>query len=160
MLYIEFLILLSFLVPASIIDCKTKHIPNAISFSFMAIGLIWNIVFDIDNLIFNAIAFLLIFIFGYFRFMGLGDIKMLMGIALFSGWQYALCSLILGSVLLLFYSLVFHFAHLKSAVRGFINALKYKHLYLLRTGKSFPFMIFISIGCIGYYLIDYFSTLV
>lgn len=140
MLYIELIILIAFSIPAAVIDCKTLKIPNQISFVFMGIGLSWGIVTRFNLFWQDLIAFFIIFILGYFRIMGLGDIKMLMAIALLSGWIVALLSFVFGCIVFLVFNLIFK-------PKVLFSSDKYK--------QKQPFYIHIFIGSIISYIFLY-----
>jgi len=107
--FIGFVLIIIIGILATIFDCRTMKIPNAISFPFMGFGLIWNVLFNREDWWVNLIAFVIIFLFGSLRLMGLGDIKMLMAMSLISGWFCIILTVLFSCVLFVSVQLIFHF---------------------------------------------------
>lgn len=97
---IKLIIMLLFLVPASIIDNRTNKIPNYISFSFITMGFLWCLMFDTYNIWSSLLAVIGLFFFGMFGLMGIGDIKLLMGISLYCGYKTMLLTVMISLLLL------------------------------------------------------------
>lgn len=154
--YIAFVLIVIVGVLASIFDCRTMKIPNAISFSFMGVGIVWNALFNKESWWMNLIAFVIIFLFGSLRLMGLGDIKMLMGLTLIAGWYCTLLSILFSCVLFALIQMVFRFKQTWYTINN--------TLFLIKTGNvteikkstvvsdKKPFFIYILFG----YIISFF----
>lgn len=121
--YLRLVIIVIGLVPASIIDIKTKKIPNYISFSLMGAGLVWGLIFNFNTLWQDMIAFLVLFILGIIGIMGIGDIKIYMGITLFCGWRISLISLFFAEILLFLFNVIVHPQKSFSALKHTMNAI-------------------------------------
>lgn len=110
---INFILSLIMLIFASINDFRSKTIKNIIPFSFMIIAIVLNMFTHSVNMFYSFIACILMFLFLFavprklniVDFMGAGDIKLYMVIALFMGWKFSfyciLYSGIVGSIILI-----------------------------------------------------------
>jgi len=103
-------ILFALLLPATLIDFDLQIIPNTISYPGIIIGLALSFVREdfgwqagLPGAGISAVALLVIRQLGTWAFgkeaMGLGDIKLIALIGAFVGWQAALISIFLGSIL-------------------------------------------------------------
>ena len=109
-------ILFALLLPATLIDFDLQIIPNTISYPGIIIGLALSFVREdfgwqagLPGAGISAVALLVIRQLGTWAFgkeaMGLGDIKLIALIGAFVGWQAALISIFLGSILGMLYNI-------------------------------------------------------
>jgi len=120
------------LITASIIDIRTKKIPNYITIPFFVVSLILAIIFEPDSLLPSFIVAISAVILGMVGGMGLGDAKLLMGIAMLNGWKVTLCTFI--AALSAFAGLFFAIAR-KEAAGEVKNAIK---TFFLRNSTNSP----------------------
>lgn len=135
---IKLIFMLLFLIPASIIDNKTSKIPNYISFPFIMMGFLWCLMFDITNVWSSLLAVIGLFFFGMLGLMGIGDIKLLMGIALFCDYKVMLLTIIFSLLLLAITEFI-------SAPKNTVDVIKNTFkgdLYIYKSRKE-PFSIYI-----------------
>lgn len=92
------LVLLSVTGIAAYCDAREKKIPNWLTFSGMAAGLIFS--HSIYEAVWKAAGLLFLFAFGTFRLMGLGDLKLWMCISCLLGFGDS-CIIIFGGEMLL-----------------------------------------------------------
>ncbi len=99
-----YLILISLLIVCSIIDLKYKIIPNKITYSGIILGLILSLFFDhltfISSLIGGLIPAGLLFLIAlvYKKGMGIGDVKLVAMIGVFTGYKIVLAGIFIGSI--------------------------------------------------------------
>ena len=86
----QMITMLALLVTASLIDIKTKKIPNYITLPAFIIAVILTIIYARSSFLENTIATIVCFTFGALGLMGLGDIKLIMCIIMLCGWHTAL----------------------------------------------------------------------
>lgn len=87
-----------FLIGATITDIQSKRIPNKITFTMMLIGLIFDICTDPSRLIMTSVMLVLCFLFSLLPGIGMGDVKLLMGMSFFLNPVYVLYDLSYGFV--------------------------------------------------------------
>lgn len=98
---IRVFVAIGFLVPASIIDQKTRRIPNALTFPMIVSGLLLNIFFSPDRFPGIGAVLLVCLLFGVLPGVGMGDVKLLMGMSMYLSNTNVMLELALASVLIL-----------------------------------------------------------
>lgn len=152
--YLRLMIIMIGLVPASIIDIKTKKIPNYISFPLMGAGLVWGLIFNFNTLWQDMIALLVLFILGIIGVIGIGDIKIYMGITLFCGWRISLISLFFAEILLFLFNVIVHPKELLSALKQTLNAIVSLNFFLINNNENKQaFGPYITIGFLTAYIL-------
>lgn len=150
--YLGFLLIVMIGICAAMFDCKTMKIPNAISFSLMGFGIVWNVLFNKEDWWINFIAFMIIFLFGSLRLMGLGDIKMLMAFSLIAGWYCTLFTILFSCVLFIVVQFVFNFKNTLFVINSTLFYMKSKNIKEIKESTSDsdkkPFFIYILLGYI------------
>ena len=91
---------LFFLLAAAIADGRSRRIPNGITFPFILCGLLFSGLTDAGSLISKAVFLIIIFLFGWTGLIGLGDIKLIMGLGAMWDPVWALLSVALASLLI------------------------------------------------------------
>jgi len=109
--WVELFVSVVVLIVASIFDIKTRRIPNWLNFSAMlvSIGLsLWGVFGDEGSAqyLVRFLLFISIFFFGSLRLMGMGDIKLLMALALLNTPLQLLLAIACGAVMLVGFSLL------------------------------------------------------
>jgi Flp pilus assembly protein protease CpaA len=66
-------------------DIATRKIPNAVTFLGMTAGIFYTVFFTGDVFLYNLMSMFIIFAFGFFGVMGMGDLKLFMATASFLG---------------------------------------------------------------------------
>ena len=99
------------IIPAAVIDIKSKRIPNIITFPAMIIGITLTSIFNTQHLAQCVIMMVALFLFGATGLMGLGDIKLLMAVASTSGIMFTITVIGAAVALLLIKELISDFKH-------------------------------------------------
>lgn len=135
-------IMLLFLAACGYMDMKKKVIPNVLTFTGMAVGLLmsWYCYGLKEGLGFSALSALIVFIVliipYHYGHIGAGDIKMIMLMAAFTGIAYTTEAIIVSSLL--------------SGIVGIIILIRKRNFrYML------PFGIFIAVGTAIYQVITW-----
>lgn len=89
------------LIFATIADCKTRKIPNTITFVMLIGGYLFNILFTPQNLGIILISQIVLLCLSLLPGLGMGDIKMMMGTTLFFHPTNVFLALALASVLII-----------------------------------------------------------
>lgn len=98
---IKSIVLITILIIAAIVDVKTMKIPNILILVGLIAGVILNILtIKLSDWILIVIGTIVILIFGFFRLLGMGDIKLWLVINLFEGLKFSAFSVFIASVLL------------------------------------------------------------
>lgn len=92
---------LLFLAVAAVWDARTRTIPNRLTFPFIIIGLVFTCLTAPEDLLIKAVFLAALFLFGMSGLIGLGDIKLVMGLGVLDRPEIALCSVAIASLLLL-----------------------------------------------------------
>lgn len=114
--YIKFTMFFIFMAAASVSDIKTGKIPNRLVLTGGIIGIIFTIFFRTDSnglgmvwVIAWMIAELaILFGYGMFGFMSMGDIKLWMMATTFITLRYSAMGMVIGELLLIAYGFVKH----------------------------------------------------
>lgn len=101
-------IALGFLIPAAIIDAKTKKVPNILAFPMILIGLVLNIILTPYVLIPSLAAMVVCFVLARLPGVGMGDIKLLMGMSAYLSCTNVMIELALASVGVLLIEFIKH----------------------------------------------------
>lgn len=115
---------LAFLLAAAIADGWGRRIPNRITFPFILCGLLFSGLTNAESLILKTIFLIIMFLFGWTGLIGLGDIKLIMGLGTMWDPAWALFTVSLASV--------FVFA---------VNAVKYPYIVWLQIQGVFNHII-------------------
>lgn len=89
------------LIIASITDLKTRRVPNALTFPMIIAGLLLNVFCSPDRLIVSFVLLAICFIFAVMPGVGMGDVKLLMGMGMFLSATNVMLELALASILVL-----------------------------------------------------------
>lgn len=114
---------LVFLLAAAVTDGKIRKIPNWITFPFILCGLLFSGLTDAESLISKAIFLIIVFLFGWTGLIGLGDIKLIMGLGAMWDPIWALLSVALASLSIFV-----------------ANAVKYPHIVWLQIQDAFRYV--------------------
>lgn len=149
--------LMILLIWASIADVRTKKIPNVIFY----IGMASSILFDIflyqrstkELLISYAGAFL-VFLFGSFRLLGLGDIKIWMVITAYYGIITSSLIICMASALLIIVAVIKDKSRVKAVLLGIFQVINRQKIVLAKQEAYafIPYVTFITF-CMGIYMV-------
>lgn len=89
-----------FLIPAAVIDAKERRIPNKLTFPMIGLGLLWNLIWTPHNLRPILLFFLACILIALIPGIGMGDIKLVMGLGCFFNVQNAVLILGIASIAL------------------------------------------------------------
>lgn len=92
-------ILTIFLIAAAMIDFRTRRIPNALTFPLIIFGVLEAIFFSRDRLFLILISLAVLVLISLLPGIGMGDIKLLMGMAAWTSPVNVLLSLAFASIL-------------------------------------------------------------
>lgn len=93
---------------AAVFDCKTKKIPNCLILAGLITGVIMNIVYKatLTDIFVKIAVMIIILIFGSFRLLGMGDIKLWLVMTLLIGGIYSSVIICSGSIILIIYAVI------------------------------------------------------
>lgn len=93
---------------AAVFDCKTKKIPNWLILAGLITGILMNIVYKatLTDIFVKIAVMVVILIFGSFRLLGMGDIKLWLVMTLLIGGIYSSVIICSGSILLIIYAII------------------------------------------------------
>jgi len=157
----QFVITMEVLIPATVIDVKKHKIPNFITFPFILVSFILACCFSLNGLWESFIGIAILFCVVFIEAMGIGDVKLLMGLTLLSGWRVSLMTLTFGIVLFLLYEFIRHPKKIWKKSKIALQAIRLKSALLLndKTYKK-PFALYLTIGyIIAYTLMDFLHVL-
>lgn len=87
------------LIAATIFDVKTRRIPNALTFPMILCGLFITIFLRPDMLFISVVGVVISFFFSFIPGIGMGDIKLIMGLCFYINPIHVMSSLALASIL-------------------------------------------------------------
>lgn len=99
--FIRVTIAIAFLTQAAVIDHRTRRVPNVLTFPMMITGLLFNIFLSPYRLPEIGATLLICLLFGLLPGVGMGDIKLLMGMSIYLSGINTMLALALASVLVL-----------------------------------------------------------
>jgi len=98
---IRIVIVIGFLIPAAFIDQKTRRVPNALTLPMMVSGLLFNIFLSPYKLPGIGAVLLVCLLFSTLPGIGMGDVKLLMGMSMYLLNTNVMLELALASVFVL-----------------------------------------------------------
>ena len=136
------------LVIASILDIKTRKIPNWLTVTMAGLGLIGSILFFPYTLISKIGISLLFVVFGCLQLIGSGDAKLMIGLALLTNLAIVCLSVVIGGILLILIQLIFHSRRTKTALmNGYFSIISKNYKNLQNGTQGMPFAPYL---CAGY----------
>ncbi|MBQ3010707.1 MAG: prepilin peptidase [Oscillospiraceae bacterium] len=126
--YLQFLSIppcLLALAVSSLYDLKYRRVPNVVTISLMLYGLLLTCLTELPMLPYKLFYAACLFFFGMTGLLGLGDIKLLIGLGVVWGPEYALLSAALASLVIFLHHIIRHRT-------GLLSLLKRSSLCLLR----------------------------
>lgn len=98
-IFIPYCIAFGCLIAATIFDVKTRRIPNILTFPMILCGLLATIFLRPEMLFMSIIGIIISFFFSFIPGIGMGDIKLIMGLCFYINPIHVMLSLALASVL-------------------------------------------------------------
>ena len=139
--YIPYIVALIVCVICAGTDIKTGKIKNYVVFPAMAFGLFFSLITK-DGLFAQRIwVWILLFILGMFRLMGMGDIKLVMAVACLIQPMYALYIFLLGECLLIAFCFVTRPSDTVNMLKDTVRFLVYRIPIPRRSWKTYPFAV-------------------
>lgn len=143
---ISLLVTAVLLIVSAVTDAKEHKVLNALTFPSMAIGLIL-CGFPFTSECYARLFWMAVFfIFGSFRWMGLGDIKLIMAVTALRGVQESAGMFIMGTVILLCYCFLTDRENTIHMVEDTWHTLAYHTPVVKRSDKEYPFALFLALG--------------
>ena len=141
--YVNFIILLSILIIASICDIRTQKIPNILILIGLILGFLQ--LRNAGEWIIGAFFIILLFFFSITGLIGNGDIKLWMVVSLFTGVLNSCFLMVLAIICFMIYGL---FRYKKAAMRTYIDSLLLLQTKqpLKKDGIKIPFAPFMLCG--------------
>ena len=134
-------------------DYQTHRIPNFITFPALIIGLVTTPYFNSYAEIAPRLIFILIlFVLGGLCIMGLGDIKLLMGVAAFQGVLATLIALTIAEVMIIMRQLIKNPKSGIEDIKTGLLVLNLRDASLIDKAKTVSFAPYLLTGFIGYTL--------
>lgn len=96
---IPYCVALGCLITATIFDVKTRRIPNALTFPMILCGLLLSIFLRPDALYMSVIGIIISFFFSFIPGIGMGDIKLIMGLCFYINPIHVMLAFALASIL-------------------------------------------------------------
>ena len=134
------------IVPAAVTDTRTQKIPNIITFPMMLIGLSLTAIFNRGDLIECLLTMIVLFIIGASGIMGLGDIKLLMGIASVCGALFTAVVIGSASIMVLIKELAVNYKETCGYVTAWIKVILRQASSVDGHGRKIPMGIYILAG--------------
>lgn len=131
---------------AAYTDMRYRKVPNILTFPAMIAGLLLCVLFRRQDLGSRVAMVIFFFFFGMLRWMGLGDIKLIMGMICLKGANIGLFSLLAGELFLLIYCLLTNREAMVATLQDTWNALLYKTKILKHSDREYPAAVFIALG--------------
>lgn len=133
------------LMAAAYYDSDSFRIPNRITFTAMGIGLVATLFVSPLICLQRLAAICVLFFFGMFGLMGMGDLKLCMGLVALCGWLDALYIVVIACVLMILWCLI------ENPYRAISEIKSAFFCILVRTqpsgmGKKYPFSVFLFVG--------------
>lgn len=116
-------VLLIVLVIAIITDVRTMKIPNWLTFPFIGVSIVYEIVTKDQQWVANIVVVVFLFLMSLLDAVGIGDAKLLIGVTLLCGWNVSLTGLILGSVLFVIFFFIRKPRKVLSQIKAVLKAL-------------------------------------
>jgi Flp pilus assembly protein protease CpaA len=92
----------------SVIDYKTRRVPNKLTFPLIAIGIILSIIIDSSSFFLSCCASLIFLLMGFLPCIGMGDIKLLVGLSWYFNPYLVMISLAVASILVVAHRLILY----------------------------------------------------
>lgn len=138
------------MVVASIIDIRARKIPNRLTLPMAVIGLVGSIWLFPYSLITKGIVALLFLVLGGLKLMGMGDVKLLIGVSLLTDFGSVCFAVILGGIFFVALQLILHFSKTKMALKIGLFSILAKNLSMAQSGRErgIPFAPYLCVGFI------------
>ena len=146
------IILIAGMIFASISDLKKGIIPNWLCLVIGLGGILsWKSIEETKG---HFLVLLFIFVFGYFRLMGMGDIKLWMAVSMYFSFRGTLLIMLLSAVLLIIYALATEKDAMKT-IRLSVSDIALNKRLLVFHQKKYAFAPFLAVSTVVFYIITY-----
>lgn len=137
-------IFLIFLTIAAVVDAKTSKIKNVIVVPMLLIGILS--FSNTADLLFKIGSIIFILIIGYTRIMGMGDLKLWMGMAVYMGLLDSIYAIGAAAALFILFYLITDYKESVKILRIFKNQVLYEKKIERFEQKAHPFGPFMAVG--------------
>lgn len=150
-MYLKCMICLIILLIATIWDVECRRIPNPL----MVIGIVIGLFSDWSLYAFfcKILSLFLIFCIGYFRIMGMGDLKLWMVITSFVGLESSIIILGFAAFYLCIYAFLKNTKEARLILKHLYYAFQTRQIPLTVEQTGYPFAPFLFLSSVGYFLL-------
>lgn len=143
---LSFIITIIILAISAYTDLKYRKVLNVITFPSMALGLfLCKFPFTCESI--SRIVWMLIFFaLGYFRMMGLGDLKLIMAVTALRGIEESSGMLLAGILLLFVYCFFTDRKNTVLMLKDTCSTIFYHTPVIKRSDKEYPLAAFLAVG--------------
>lgn len=131
---------------SSVIDIKTKKVPNWLTMMFIFISFLITSIFNRDILLSSIACVAVLFVLCDLGIAGGGDIKLLMGVSLLCGWKVSLFTLAIASISLIVFTVITNFKEVLNQTKKFCHNMMFKDFSSLKDGKGYSFAPHLTVG--------------
>lgn len=133
---------------AAVFDWKSRKIPNTLTFGAMILGLLMSA--SLKEVLWKVIGLAFLFLLGYLRLMGLGDLKLWMALSTLIGFLPSTYCIGLGALLLIIHGFIEDPKSSMDIVRIMFTELYYTGKFTKLEQKKYAFAPYIFVGLLIY----------
>lgn len=146
---LSFIITITILVISAYTDLRYRKVLNIITFPSMALGLfLCRFPFTGESL-YRLLWMLIFFALGYFRMMGLGDLKLIMAVTALRGIEESSGMLLAGILLMLVYCFFTDQKNTLLMLKDTYSTIFYHTPIIKRSNKEYPLAAFLFLGYVA-----------
>lgn len=150
-MYLKYILCLIILLVATIWDLEYRRIPNELTAVGVFLGLFWD--WSLYGFFCKLLSLFLIFCIGYFRLMGMGDLKLWMMITSFVGLENSIIILGFAALYLCAYAFLKNTQEARMILKHLFYSFQTRQIPLVVEQKGYPFAPFLFLSAIGYFLL-------
>ena len=145
---LSFIITIIILIISAYTDLRYRKVLNIITFPSIVLGLVlFKFPFTGESL-YRLLWMMIFFALGYFRMMGLGDLKLIMAVTALRGIEESSGMLLAGISLLLMYCFLKDRKNTVSMLKDTYSTIFYHTPVIKRSNKEYPLAAFLFLGYI------------